>query len=283
MPPAVARPSVLRRARARCLPVALATALLVSTAADAITLISVSDEIAMGREAQQQVRKTVPVLADTPLTSYVTRVGKQLAGQAPGPKYPYSFSIANYRELNAFALPGGPVWIHRGILHAAANESQLAGVLAHEIAHVAERHAANQVTKQLVANGFIGLLGAVLGNDPGGARTAQMGAQILAGGYMLKFSRDDEREADRVGVEIMRKAGWDPRGMAEFMETLHREQGRDPGAVQVFLSTHPAPGERAAVLRQLAGKRPRGRRDSAEFRSARARALRLPAPPKANR
>ena len=126
--------------------------------------------------------------------------GKALAARATGPAYPYSFSVANYRELNAFALPGGPVWIHRGILHAAANEAQLAGVLAHEIAHIAQRHAADQITKQLVANGFLGLLGAVLGNDPGGARTAQIGARVLAGGYMLKFSRDDEREADRVGA-----------------------------------------------------------------------------------
>ena len=116
----------------------------------------------------------------------------------------------------------------------------------------------------------------MLGNDPGAARTAQMGAQILAGGYMLKFSRDDERDADRVGLQIMRRAGWDPRGMAEFMETLRRTQGREPRSVEVFLSTHPAPAERAVVLRGLIGKSFGGRRDSAAFRAAKARALRLP-------
>ena len=254
--------------------------LLLSAAGYGLSLISVNDEIAMGREAQQQVRKTVRVLADPDVNAYVTRIGKQLAAKAPGPKYPYSFSVANARDLNAFALPGGPVWIHRGILHAAANESQMAGVLAHEIAHIGQRHAASQVTKQLVANGFIGLLGAVLGNDPGGARTAQAGAQILAGGYMLKFSRDDEREADRVGLQILRRAGWEPRGMVDFMETLRRQQGRDPGSVQVFLSTHPAPAERAVALRRLAGKSTGGRRDSAAFRSARRRVMRLPPSPK---
>jgi len=88
-----------------------------------------------------------------------------LAARARGPAYPYSFSVANNRDLNAFALPGGPVWIHRGILHAAADESQVAGVLAHEIAHIAQRHAADQITKQLVANGFLGLLGAILSNE----------------------------------------------------------------------------------------------------------------------
>ena len=254
-----------------------------ATGAETLSLISVSDEIAMGRQAQQQVRRTVPVLADAEVTAYVTRVGKRLAARASGPRYPYSFSVANYRELNAFALPGGPVWIHRGILHAAANESQLAGVLAHEIAHIAQRHAADQITKQLVANGFLGLLGAVLGNDPGAARTAQIGAQILAGGYMLKFSRDDEREADRVGLQIVRRAGWDPRGIAEFMEALRREQGRDPGSVEVFLSSHPAPAERAVVLRKLIGRRTGGTRDSAGFRAAKARVLRMPAAAKMKR
>jgi predicted Zn-dependent protease len=217
-------------------------------------------------------------LSDPALSTYVVQVGNQLAARARGPRYPYSFSIANYRELNAFALPGGPVWINRGILHAAANEAQLAGVLAHEIAHVAQRHAADQITKQLVANGFLGLLGAVLGNDPGAARTAQAGARILAGSYMLKFSRDDEREADAIGSQIMHRAGWDPRGMAEFMETLRREQGRDPGSVETFLSSHPAPGERAAALRRSLGSRSTGRRDSAAFRTAKARALRLTPP-----
>ena len=245
-----------------------------------LPLISVNDEIAMGRDAQTQVKKSVPPVSDSALNTYVIQVGKQLAARARGPRYPYSFSIANYRELNAFALPGGPVWINRGILHAAASEAQFAGVLAHEIAHIAQRHAADQITKQLVANGFLGLLGAVLGNDPGAARTAQAGARLLAGGYMLKFSREDEREADAIGLQIMQRAGWDPRGMAEFMETLRREQGRDPGSVEIFLSSHPAPAERASALRRSLGSRSTGRRDSAAFRTARARALRLSPPPK---
>jgi predicted Zn-dependent protease len=245
----------------------------------AISLISVNDEIRLGREAQVEVRKQVPVLADKAVTGYVASVGRSLAARATGPRYPYSFSVANYRELNAFALPGGPVWVHRGIIHAAANESQLAGVLAHEIAHIARRHAADQITKQLVANGLLGLLGAVLGSG-GGARTAQIGAQVLASGYMLKFSREDEREADRVGLQIMQRAGWDPRGMVEFMEILRREQGRDPGSVEVFLSSHPAPADRVQDLRRALGARTGGRGDSAGFRAAKIRVQKLPpAPP----
>ena len=243
--------------------------------ASAVSLISVSQEIALGRETQQEVRKQVPQLSDTRVVGYVAGIGRQLARRATGPAYPYTFSVANYRELNAFALPGGPVWVHRGILHEAANESQLAGVLAHEIAHIAQRHAADQMTKTLVANGLLGLLGAVLGSE-GGARTARLGAQVLAGGYLLKFSRDDEREADRVGLTIMRRAGWDPRGMAEFMETLARRQGRDPGSVEVFLSSHPAAAERVSLLRRATGNRASGRRDSRAFRDVKARLQRLP-------
>lgn len=243
----------------------------------ALPMIPVSEEIRLGRETQAQVSRKVPALADRQVTDYVARVGARLAARAGGPRYPYSFSVADYRELNAFALPGGPVWIHRGVLHAAANEAQLAGVLAHEIAHIARRHTANQLSKQLVANGFLGLLGAMLGTQ-GGARTARIGAQALANGYLLKFSRDDEREADAIGLRIVQRAGWDGRGMAEFMELVRRAQGRDPGSVEVFLSSHPAPAERAAAIRRAQGTQARGRRDSAEFRAIKTRVRKLPPP-----
>jgi predicted Zn-dependent protease len=239
-----------------------------------LALISVKDEIALGREVQKQVTAKVPRVTDRAVTSYVASVGRRLAARAAGPRYPYTFSIANYREINAFALPGGPVWIHRGTVQAAANEAQLAGVLAHEVAHIAQRHAADQITKSLVANGLLGLLGAILGND-GGARTAQLGAQILAHGYMLKFSRDDEREADRVGAQIMLRAGWDPREMIAFMQTLRREQGRNPSSVEVFLSSHPAPAERADLLRAELRGASGGRRDSQEFQQIRYRLSRM--------
>ena len=253
---------------------ALLWPLLVTVPAAAYALISVQQEVEIGRETQQQVRKETPQVTDRTVVSYVSSIGRRLASRAAGPKYPYTFSIANHREINAFALPGGPVWIHRGAIQAATNESQLAGVLAHEVAHIARRHAADQLTKRLVADGLLGLLGAVLGNDRS-ARTAQIGAQVLAGGYMLKFSRDDEREADRVGAEIVRRAGWDARGLIEFMEILQRQQGRDPGSVEIFLSSHPAPGERATLLRKTV--RGGGRRDSQEFQKIKSRLRQLPA------
>ncbi len=246
-----------------------------TAATAAQSLISVNQEIELGRQTQREVKAKVPEVTDTRVVSYVQSLGRRLAANAGGPKYPYSYSIANYREINAFALPGGPVWLHRGTLTAAQNEAQLVSVLAHEIAHIAQRHAADQLTKQLLANGLLGLLGAVLGNDRG-AQTAQIAAQVLANGYMLKFSRDDEREADRVGASIMRKAGWDAREMIAFMEILRRQQGRDPGSVEVFLSSHPGPGERAELLRGQLRNVSGGRRSTAQFAQIRSRLSRMP-------
>lgn len=251
---------------------ALLISLAAATSLAAISLISSEQEIQIGREANAQVKKQTPEITDAQVLSYVRGIGRQLAAHAGGPKYPYSYSIANYKEINAFALPGGPVWVHRGAIEAAGNESQLVGVLAHETAHISQRHAADQLTKSVMANGLLTLLGAMLGNG-GGARTAEVAARFLASGYMLKFSRDDERDADRVGAQIMRRAGWDNRGMLEFMQVLRERQGRDPSAVETFLSTHPAPASRVSELRSVV--RAGGRRDSTRFRQIRERLGRL--------
>jgi predicted Zn-dependent protease len=239
----------------------------------AAALVSVEQEIEIGRQATAQVRTQVHELRDVEVGRYVRGIGRRLVPHAGGPKYPYSFSVADSRELNAFALPGGPVWVHRGLIQAAESESQLAGVLAHEIAHISQRHAADQLTKATVANLGLGLLGAVLGND-GAAAAARLAAGVLANGIFLKFSRDDEREADRVGLQMLTRAGWDGRGMVELFRVLQREQTRDPGRVQTFFSTHPSPLDRIERLQADAASRRGGRRDTAEFQSIRARLAR---------
>jgi len=248
----------------------------------AISLVSVDQEIEIGKQANAQVRKQVPELRDGETTEYIRSLGRRLVAHAGGPKYPYSFSVADYRELNAFALPGGPVWVHRGILQTATNESQLAGVMAHEVAHISQRHAADQLTKATMANWGLGVLGALLGND-GGATAAKLAAGFLANGLFLKFSRDDEREADRVGLQMLTRAGWDGRGMVELFEMLRHEQKRDPGRVEMFFSTHPSPQDRIVRLQSdvAQGRGPStalkaGRRDSAQFHSVKARLLRMP-------
>ena len=244
-----------------------------------ITLMSVPEEVQLGREANAKVRRELIQFRDDTVSAYVSSVGKRLARSAHGPKYPYSFSIADYREINAFALPGGPVWINRGVLHAATNESQVAGVLAHEIAHVAQRHAATQVMEGAFANWGLGLLSAMLGNA-GGANAARSAAGAMTNSMFLKFSRDDESEADRVGLQILTSAGWDARGMVELFEILRREQKRDPSAVETFFSTHPPPQERIEQLANAVRGRHSGRRDSIEFQRARSRSLSLPPPRK---
>ena len=244
-----------------------------------ISLVSVQQEIEIGQQANAEVRKEVPELRDAQVAAFIRRIGERLTAQAAGPKYPYSFSVADYREINAFALPGGPIWIHRGVLHAATNESQVAGVLAHEVAHISERHAAGQLSKAMMANLGLGLLGAVLGNGAG-ASTAQMAASFLTNGIFLKFSRDDEREADRVGLQLLRRAGWNGRGMVELFEILQREARRNPGSVEVFFSSHPSPEDRIARLRAGVTRGAGGTRDTPQFQSIKSRLQRM-APPKA--
>ena len=248
---------------------------LLSATVSAIQLVSTADEIAIGKQAQAQVTRQTPSVRDAAVQRYVARIGGRLAAHAKGARYPYSFSVADYREINAFALPGGPVWVNRGAIQAAASESQLAGVLAHEIAHISQRHAAQQLSNAMVTNLGLSLLGALLGNS-GGANAANIAARYVASGAFLKFSRDDEREADRVGAGIMARAGWDSHGMIELMETIREQERRDPSSVEAFFSNHPSPKDRIALLRQVVPKTRAGTHDSGEFQSIRARVSKLP-------
>jgi beta-barrel assembly-enhancing protease len=247
------------------------------TPASSLELVSVEQEIQIGKAAHAQTRRETPLLRDAAAADYISRIGRRLVRVAPGPKYPYSFTVADANDLNAFALPGGPIWVNRGVIKVAANESQVASVLAHEIAHIAQRHAAAQLTKVAIANWGLGLLGAMLGNT-GGAGTAQVAGGFLASESFRQFSRDDEREADRAGLVLLTRAGWDGRGMIELFDILRREQGRDPNRVESFFSTHPSPKERIAELRAAVARHHGGRRDTAEFRAVKARLLKATRP-----
>jgi beta-barrel assembly-enhancing protease len=241
-----------------------------------ITLVTVEEEIAFGKEANAQVRRDTPELKDPSVVRYVREVTSRLARAASGPKYPYSVAVANSRDINAFALPGGPIWIHRGVLEKATNESQMVSVLAHEIAHISERHAAMHLTTAAMTKWGLGLLGSLLGNT-GGAGGAKVAAELLAGGAFLKFSRNEEREADRAGLRLMSRAGWDGNGMVELFEILKKEAGRNPTSVEAFFSTHPSPEERIKDVRAAVNRR-NGRRDSREFQVVKAKLLKMAAP-----
>jgi predicted Zn-dependent protease len=241
---------------------------LTSASVSALVIISVPQEITIGRQLQADTAARLPHVRDAVIQQYLSGIGRALVRVAPGPRYPYSFHVADRNEINAFALPGGPIWIYRGAICAAQTESQLAGVLAHEVAHIAARHAAAQVSQQIVSSLGVSLLSALLGNTGGAVSTASA-AEWMAGAAALKFSRDDEREADRIGARLVRRAGWDARGLLDFMRVLRAQAQRDPSSVDVFFSTHPSTAQRIGWLSALVAGAPAGRRDSAEFQRVR--------------
>src|SRR4051794_15975841 len=216
---------------------------------------SPEQEVQLGQQAAQEVRQQLPVLSDSdPISKYVEQIGQTLAARAPGEvKWPFQFHVVNQKEINAFALPGGPVFVNLGTIQAADDEGQLAGVMAHEISHVVLRHGTQQASKQQMAQIPLAILGGVLPQGVGG-QLARLGLSFGAQSIFLKYSRDAEREADLLGSQIMYDAGYDPYSMVEFFTKLEKEGGA--GAPQ-FLSDHPNPGNRVESVRQAIEKYPR--------------------------
>jgi hypothetical protein len=207
---------------------------------------SPADDVKLGQEAAQQVEKELPVMRDQQVNGYLNAIGRRLVESIPPefrhPEFRYSFTGVNLREINAFALPGGPMFIYRGMIEKAHNEGEVAGVMAHELSHVALRHGTAQQTKATpYAIGQIAgqIAGAIIGGRTG-AIIAQ-GSQFGIGTYFMKFSREYERQADLLGSRIMAGAGYDPRDMANVFKTIQQESG--PGGPQ-WLSDHPDPGNR---------------------------------------
>src|SRR3989337_2819940 len=149
-----------------------------------------AQDIELGKEAAKDVEKEYPLVNDAQLNAYISRLGQELARHAPGQRFPYNFHVVQNKDLNAFALPGGPVYIHTAIITAAQNESQLAGVLAHEISHVALRHSTNQASKAMLARAPLAILGGVLGSGSLAGTLAQLGIAFGVNSAFLKFSRD---------------------------------------------------------------------------------------------
>ena len=217
-------------------------------------IFSVGQDVQIGAQSAVQVEKQLPMLNDAAAQRYVSALGARLAAQAPGPKFTYKFKVANLSDVNAFALPGGFVYVHRGLLTQVRTEGELAGVMAHEIAHVALRHPTNQASKAYLAQAGLGVLGGLLGGKSSSSTEQIVGA---IGGFgmntlFLKFSRSIESQADVVGSQIMARAGYDPIEMAHFFAYLGQKAGADPSAFARFMSDHPAPADRDARVRQEA-------------------------------
>lgn len=201
-------------------------------------------DVEIGRQAAEQVRKQVKIHPNGDVQGYVEGLGRKLSSADAAGRYPYSFTVIQEQSINAFALPGGPVFIHSGLLKAADNESQLAGVMAHEISHVALRHGTSQASKANLLQIPAALAGAVLGSGAG-AEVGRLGMSLALQGVLLKYSRTAESEADALGARIMSQAGYNPIEMARFFQKL--EQGGDSRAPE-FLSDHPNPGNRVKAV-----------------------------------
>ena len=214
---------------------------------------SAADDVKLGREAAAEAEKKMRLVGDSELGGYLERVGQRLAGAIPTefqhPEFQYSFKVVDAKDINAFALPGGPMYVNSGMILASKSEDEMAGVMAHEISHVALRHGTANVTKAQkysTLSSVLGMGGSILGGPL--ATVAQMGAQGI-GVYLLKFSREYETEADLLGARIMANAGYDPRELANMFRTLESQGG---GGGPSFLSDHPSAKDRYAKINQEA-------------------------------
>ncbi len=236
----------------------------------------VSDDVELGRKAAQQVEQQMPILRDSSVDDYVESVGQRLVAAIPQqfrrPEFRYSFQVVNARDINAFALPGGPMYVNRGMIEAARNEGEMAGVMAHEISHVALRHATAQATEtqKFQLGSVLGqIAGAVIGGVPGAI--IGTGSQIGFGAGALKYSRKYETQADILGAQIMANAGYDPRDLARMFQTIQRQGGGSSGG---WFSSHPSPSDRNARINQEAALlriRPGTGSDSRGFQQAQSR------------
>lgn len=214
-----------------------------------IVLVSESQEIAMGQQSDPQVREEYGVVEDRSVQTYVQTMGKKLVAVSHRPNLEWHFTVVDSPVVNAFAIPGGYIYLTRGILAYLGNEAELAGVMGHEIGHVTARHTVRQMTREQLAQ--IGLTaGSILSPTFG-----QFGnlAESSVGLLFLRFSRDNEREADRLGVEYVARAAFDPREVSNFFNVLGRlSAANDRETIPGWLSTHPDPPQRVEVTRALA-------------------------------
>jgi Zn-dependent protease with chaperone function len=242
-------------------------------------MFSAQQDISLGKQAALDAEKQLPLCNSPKVDAYLTELGMKLVAHlnTHGATYPWEFHCVNDRAINAFALPGGYVFINRGAIEAADNEAQLAGVMAHEISHVALRHGTNQASKAELSQGAVGILGALSGGGVGGALITQLGS-FAAGGVLLRYSRTAETQADVSGTQVLYDSGYDPRAMAQFFEKLQAEtKGKNPPE---FFSDHPNPDHRLErvdeEIQKLGGIPPNARKDSQEFEAAKREVMNLP-------
>jgi predicted Zn-dependent protease len=220
-----------------------------------VNLVSYEQEWQLGQQLERDLARQLPLVRDRRALSYLDQVGQRIVRQTELGQAPWKFHLVADRQINAFNIPGGHVYVNTGLVAATGSASELAAVLAHEIAHGVARHGTEQLTRVYGLNILASL---ALGQNP--SLYEQLLAQIVGSGTIAKFSREAEREADRLGLRYMHAAGYDPRGMVTLFEKLQRERQRQPGRVARFFATHPLTEDRIAdAQRQLAELPPRSR------------------------
>ena len=245
--------------------------------------VSEEQEVALGQQAAEEIAAQLPLVRDPAIVGYVESLGRQLAGQTGRADLDWQFAVVNSDQINAFALPGGFVYLNRGLIERAADVSELAGVLGHEVGHVALRHSAEQLESQQRTSAGVGIVCALTGWCDNGA--AQVAIQVAGQAWFARHSREDEREADSVAVVTLVRAGYDPEGVPNMFERLLAERAREPLGVEQWFATHPLEEDRIGTTRAHVERLDPAAleglvRDDAAFRAFQARVAALPpAPP----
>jgi len=242
----VAAPGILAAA---LLPLALGGCAATGINKGQVNIISSADEVKLGQEMSVEVAKQYPIYNNATVTAYVQAVGDRIVQYSDRKDIPYHFAVINKKEANAFSLPGGYVYTYTDLMKAAGDEAEFAAVVAHEVGHVAARHSTERLTQQY---GYQFVASLVLGQDPN--TTAKLIADLAATGGFLKYSRDDEFEADQLGARYLYAAGYDPQAMIDFLEKIRALETSEPSKFETWLMTHPSSSDRLTRVRaQIAG------------------------------
>ncbi|HET9425305.1 MAG TPA: M48 family metallopeptidase [Gemmatimonadaceae bacterium] len=211
--------------------------------------VSTQQEVEIGQSNVQQINQQLPIVSDAEVNRYINVLGDSIARLTSRPDLPWTFYIVNAPEINAFAVPGGFIYVNRGLIEKTRTLSQLAGVLGHEIGHVVERHSVEQMGQMNAANIGVGL--ACVLTNVCSSQAAQVGINAAGTALFSKFSRDDEREADAVGIDNVVRAGIHPKGVPEMFQILLETRQTSPGLVDGWFATHPTEEERIRETQAL--------------------------------
>jgi beta-barrel assembly-enhancing protease len=248
--------------------------------AGAAACVSIQQEIELGRQYAAEINQQLPIVEDARIHGYINELGTLIQRQPGNRDIPYTFYVVNIDQVNAFAIPGGHVYINRGLIERSENLSELAGVVAHEIGHVEARHGTEQMERLQAAQAGLAVATILLGQEPEGLAGAAV--QVGAQAYFAHHSRADEFEADSIGVRLLPGAGIDPAGMAAFFQKLLEDRQRSPSIFEQWFSTHPLAEDRIDRVRAIIDALPPTgelRMTSAGYDDFKARVRRLPPPP----